>query len=116
MNSPQGYDSRDGPIKGSEKECDNTSSIERPVELPADAISIETETHLPVDPEKAESSDSDQESIKPVNTRATEIHRTCTMPWTEERLKADEMLALEKAKTTPIMPLKTAENIILVDW
>ena len=42
--------------------------------------------------------------------------RADTTPYTEERLRVDQELALEKTKTIPIEPVKTADGNILVDW
>ena len=39
-----------------------------------------------------------------------------TQPYTEERLEVEAELALERTKTTPIAPTKTADGNILVDW
>jgi MFS transporter, DHA1 family, multidrug resistance protein len=74
---------------------------------------------LPVDIEKAESSDTDDSSsdeIKRVATASSHIQRTATLAWTEERLEADRQLAVERTKTKPVVPTTTADGIILVDW
>lgn len=42
--------------------------------------------------------------------------RTATTPFTEERLEIENELALERTKTIPIAPTKTADGNILVDW
>ncbi|KAH7109105.1 multidrug transporter [Dendryphion nanum] len=76
----------------------------------------EIATPLSTDVEKAEPNSSDDESLKPVKTTNSTMHRTSTLPWTPERLRADEILALEKAKSRPIEPLRTLEDTILVDW
>ena len=39
-----------------------------------------------------------------------------TLPYSEERLEVEAELAIERTKTTPIMPTKTADGNILVDW
>ena len=42
--------------------------------------------------------------------------RTATTPFSEERLEVENELALERTKTIPIAPQKTADGNILVDW
>ena len=42
--------------------------------------------------------------------------RADTIPYTEDRLQVDQDLAIQKTKTIPIEPVKTAEGNILVDW
>lgn len=42
--------------------------------------------------------------------------RAETLPYTEERLEIEQTLALERTKTLPIAPTKTADGNILVDW
>ena len=42
--------------------------------------------------------------------------RLDTTPYTEERLGVETELALERTKTKPIVPVKTTEGNILVDW
>ena len=42
--------------------------------------------------------------------------RTNTLPYTEERLEVDRELAVEKTKSRPIIPQRTADGTILVDW
>jgi DHA1 family multidrug resistance protein-like MFS transporter len=39
-----------------------------------------------------------------------------TMPYSNERLEVEQQLALERTKTIPIVPRRTSEGIILVDW
>ena len=39
-----------------------------------------------------------------------------TIPYTEERLEVEAELALERTKTIPIVPQKTSDGNILVDW
>lgn len=42
--------------------------------------------------------------------------RADTLPYTEERLEVERELDLERTKTLPIAPTKTAEGNVLVDW
>ena len=39
-----------------------------------------------------------------------------TTPYTDERLAVEQELALERTKTIPIVPMKTSDGNILVDW
>ena len=39
-----------------------------------------------------------------------------SLPYTEERLEEDERLEIEKVKSTPIVPKRTGDGIVLVDW
>jgi DHA1 family multidrug resistance protein-like MFS transporter len=38
------------------------------------------------------------------------------MPYSNERFEVEQQLALERTKTIPIVPKKTTDGIILVDW
>ncbi len=42
--------------------------------------------------------------------------RESTRPYTEERLEVEAELAVERTKTLPIVPQKTSDGTILVDW
>lgn len=42
--------------------------------------------------------------------------RESTVPYTEERLEVEAELAMERTKTLPIIPQKTSDGTILVDW
>jgi DHA1 family multidrug resistance protein-like MFS transporter len=42
--------------------------------------------------------------------------RMDTMPYSDERFEVEQHLALERTKTIPIVPKKTTDGIILVDW
>lgn len=42
--------------------------------------------------------------------------RAETTPYTEERLEVEAELAIERTKTLPIVPVKTSDGNILVDW
>ncbi|KAL8700850.1 MAG: hypothetical protein Q9201_005220 [Fulgogasparrea decipioides] len=63
------------------------------------------------------------ETINSVNSRDdVEIALSCTksredtQPWTEDRLEIERELSLERTKSVPIAPTKTADGHILVDW
>ena len=43
------------------------------------------------------------------------LQRTQTLPFTEARLELERKLAIEKTKSRPIIPAKTADETILVD-
>lgn len=53
-----------------------------------------------------------------VTTVHSQIDRIHSRPFTEERFEADIAAALQKTKSRPetIVPTKTADGIILVDW
>ena len=42
--------------------------------------------------------------------------RAATVPFSEERLEVEQELEIERTKTLPIAPTKTADGNILVDW
>lgn len=42
--------------------------------------------------------------------------REQTMPFSEDRLEIEQELAIERTKTNPIVPQKTSDGNILVDW
>ena len=56
--------------------------------------------------------ESDLESLGMTRTKS----RVYTAPYSNERVEAEQQLALERTKTTPIIPITTSEGIILVDW
>ncbi|RDW63565.1 hypothetical protein BP6252_11110 [Coleophoma cylindrospora] len=58
------------------------------------------------------SEDPDLEALEV--TRTLESVRTA--PYTNERLRAEQMLEIEKTKTIPIVPQKTSDGVVLVDW
>lgn len=39
-----------------------------------------------------------------------------TTPFTEDRLELEAELAIERTQTKPIVPVKTADGVVLVDW
>lgn len=48
--------------------------------------------------------------------RALGLQRTQTLPYTKERLEIEKKLEVERTKSRPILPARTADGIILVDW
>ncbi|MCJ1400301.1 hypothetical protein MMC11_003506 [Xylographa trunciseda] len=44
------------------------------------------------------------------------IRRTQTLPYTEERLECEQRLAATRMASIPIIPVKTADGVTLVDW
>ena len=44
------------------------------------------------------------------------IRRTQTRPFTEERLECEQRLAAARIASIPIVPIKTADGVTLVDW
>ena len=47
---------------------------------------------------------------------ASQVNRTRPLPYTVDGLSQDAELALEKAESRPIAPVKTGDGTILVDW
>ena len=56
--------------------------------------------------------ESDAEGLGMTRTKS----RLQTMPYSNERFEVEQQLALERTKTTPIVPAKTSDGILLVDW
>ncbi|KAK1245606.1 hypothetical protein MKX08_005235 [Trichoderma sp. CBMAI-0020] len=52
------------------------------------------------------------ESLRTVTT-ARSVH---TIPYSTERVKAEKELEIERTKSRPIVPQKTSDGIVLVDW
>lgn len=80
------------------------------------ALPMKTSTEL----EKQGASDS-QSSFGHTSTVASlQLHRTKsrseTVPFTEERLEIDEVHGIERPTSRPIVPVKTSDGTILVDW
>ncbi len=42
--------------------------------------------------------------------------RLSTVPYSEDRLEVEAELAIERTQTKPIMPIKTEDGNVLVDW
>ncbi|KAF2476396.1 major facilitator superfamily transporter [Lindgomyces ingoldianus] len=55
-------------------------------------------------------------SMQRIASAASNLQRTRTLPYTAERLAAEETMELERSQSIPIKPVKTADGITLVDW
>lgn len=65
----------------------------------------------------ATSSDPDTEDGQEQEpARALGLQRTQTLPYTNERLDIEKTLEAERTKSRPILPARTADGTILVDW
>lgn len=47
---------------------------------------------------------------------ASQVNRTRPLPYPEEGLHRDAELSIEKVESRPIVPVKTGDGTILVDW
>src|ERR1700760_1608663 len=56
--------------------------------------------------------DSDLEMLGMTRTVAS----IYTAPYTNERLQAERTLDIERVKSLPIVPQKTSDGVVLVDW
>ncbi len=74
------------------------------------------ETRLDLE-KSATSSDPDSEGDQgQESAQALGLQRTQTLPYTNERLEIEKRLRIEKTKSRPIVPARTSDGIILVDW
>ena len=78
-----------------------------------DALRREPTVYDDIEKGYRSSSDEDSELSRPATLG---LARTQTLPYTEERLEVERRLAIEKTKSKPIVPTKTADGTILVDW
>jgi DHA1 family multidrug resistance protein-like MFS transporter len=69
-----------------------------------------------VDLEKAETSSSSGDSTNMNRTATLGLQRTQTVPFSADRVAVEAALAVERTKSRPILPARTADNIILADW
>ena len=44
------------------------------------------------------------------------IHRTNTLPYSNERLEIEQKMELEKSMSKPVVPVVTSDGTILADW
>ncbi|KUJ07884.1 MFS general substrate transporter [Mollisia scopiformis] len=65
---------------------------------------------------RTSASSSDIETDLENNTTSRVKSRAESMPYSQERFEIEQQLALERTKTIPIIPKKTTDGIILVDW
>ena len=84
----------------------------------SDAVTRFATHETKLDLEKsATSSDPDTEDGQGQEpARALGLQRTQTLPYTNERLEIEKRLEVERTKSRPILPARTAEGTILVDW
>ena len=80
----------------------------------SDRDALKREPTADDDLEKGSRSSSDDSTISQPATLG--LTRTQTLPYTEERLEAERRLAVEKTKSRPIVPTKTSDGTILVEW
>lgn len=104
-----------GPIRTQSKEkapvrrqsSNSSDSSESDTPTPGAASDLEkTQTEEPNPYEK------DVEALSLSRTKS----RMDTEPWTEDRLEVEAELAIERTQTRPIVPVKTSDGNILVDW
>lgn len=55
-------------------------------------------------------------SIRSIKSRASQLTRHSTKPYTQERVDVEQQLEAEKTKSIAIAPTKTSDGTILVDW
>ena len=56
----------------------------------------------------------DDQGQEPI--QALGLQRTQTLPFSSERFEVERRLEVERIKSRPILPVKTADGTILVDW
>ncbi|KAI4191750.1 MAG: hypothetical protein LQ346_004634, partial [Caloplaca aetnensis] len=77
------------------------------------------ETHSPQALERkktAETVNSVQSSVDVEAALTRTKSRENTQQWTEDRLEVERELSLERTKSVPVAPTKTADGNVLVDW
>lgn len=104
-------------IISSNKNVDQSSDSETNDVGSGQASRIVThETRLDLE-KSATSSDPDGEYDQEQEpTRALGLQRTQTLPYTNERLEIEKRLEVERTKSRPILPARTADGTVLVDW
>lgn len=112
---PHDYKTDDTP------ESNRTGSVNRDEEANATKQEIDLEDgrsprspQSDVDLEKLADSSSGTSDLERSPTLG--LQRTQTLPYTAERLSVEQHLAVERTKSRPIAPAKTADGIILADW
>ncbi|KAJ5293367.1 uncharacterized protein N7443_009320 [Penicillium atrosanguineum] len=68
-----------------------------------------SQTQKPEESPENHGSDHNGNALSQTSTRRS-------LPYTEERLEEDERHEIEKVKSTPIVPKRTRDGIVLVDW
>jgi len=56
------------------------------------------------------------EGFHPIAPHGSALTRTRTLPYTQERLREEQEIALERKESTPIVATRTEDGTILVDW
>ena len=70
------------------------------------------EREITIQPETPDDSETDLEKLETVRTIAS----VRTAPYSTDRMRAEQILDMERTKSIPIAPQKTSDGIILVDW
>jgi DHA1 family multidrug resistance protein-like MFS transporter len=90
------------------RQSSNTESIEEE--------SSETETPI----SELEKKETEQQSPFDKDIETLSLNRTKsrldTVPYSEERLEVEAELAIERTQTKPIIPVKTSDGTVLVEW
>jgi DHA1 family multidrug resistance protein-like MFS transporter len=97
-----------------EKLNDNESNVG--VEPAENLETFENDVEKDVEKAADSSSTDEDDNIDRVATHSSSIHRVNTLPYTNERLEAEHEMALERTKSSPITPVRTADGLILADW
>lgn len=106
----------DAEIEKTETDRQEPTSMHKP----SQASSDEGTTPGTLELEKRDLEKMETQDANPIEHKTLSLNRTKsrleTMPYTEERLELEAELALERTKTAPITPAKTADGNILVDF
>lgn len=104
------------PRRSTARSSSSSTSSETETPTPGAASDLEQVTS---DLEKAKT-EAEEPNPYQKDTETLSLSRTKsrleTMPWTEDRLEVEAELALERTQTKPIVPAKTSDGNILVDW
>ncbi|KAI1082709.1 major facilitator superfamily transporter [Whalleya microplaca] len=90
-----------------------------PMDSPSDNSNSTSSNPSVFSPDDEESQSEKADIIDPAPYHATLTRtksRTESLPYTEERYQIDQHHELEKTKSIPIVPKKTKDGVILVDW
>jgi DHA1 family multidrug resistance protein-like MFS transporter len=89
-----------------------SSTISRDIEKHVVTPQIEKSATPEDQPADVQPYEAEVNSLRLYRTKS----RAETIPYTEERLEVEAELALERTQTKPIIPQKTSDGIVLVDW
>jgi DHA1 family multidrug resistance protein-like MFS transporter len=125
-------------LKAEEKALQEGASQEAAIEAAnaaaAEAIEEEEEEEIQSPDEKSEAGDNaadyrlsnartapDEEMrqaqrLESIKSRTSQLTRETTRPYTQERLEVEKQIEVAKTKSIALMPTKTADGTILVDW